>query len=156
MTLSRKLSGSGKRKRRKLLNESFSSHLFEYCHQGLLFHFFDSIDLASYPTVVVEGKYRDMRFSCRIHFYHRYYRNALPIVLTTCNQTLFPLNKIESTCFPPSKFSFSLLQSPTCQRMQCQSIKNRLKDLKDVLFQERQALFQEIMMSYCLRCHDSS
>ena len=67
-------------------------------------HLFDSIDLASYPpTVVVEGKYRDVRFSCRIHFYHLYYRNALLIVLTTCNKTLFPLNKIESTCFPPSK-----------------------------------------------------
>ena len=54
------MSDSWKRKRRKLLNEPFSSHLFEYCHQGLLFHLFDSIDLASYPTVVVEGKYIEM------------------------------------------------------------------------------------------------
>ena len=109
-----------------------------------------------YATVVVEGKYRDVRFSCRIHFYHLCYRNGLLIVLTTCNQTLFPLNKIESTCFLPSKFSFSLLQSPSRQGMQCQSIRNRLKNLKDVLFQQRRTLFQEIMMSYCLRRQESS
>ena len=109
-----------------------------------------------YATVVVEGKYRDVRFSCRIHFYHLCYRNALLIVLTTCNQTLFPLKKIESTCFLPSKFSFSLLQSPSRQGMQCQSIRNGLKNLNDVLFQERRTLFQEIMLSYCLRCQESS
>lgn len=30
-----------------------------------------------YVTVVVEGKYRDVRFSCRIHFYHLYVTEML-------------------------------------------------------------------------------